>query len=291
VNPLERTAAAILATAALAAAPQERKVVPIPPETREAFRLSPFYAKMIDADGFPIVASEKVSDFALREAAYLIDAMLGARRDLREALVRARVRFSVMAAEEFTTDIPEHADLTPKDYWDRRARGLGATSIRPSVSCGEENLLCAPGDPYGTENILIHEFAHAIHEMALNAVDASFDGRLARTYRAAKDAGLWKGTYAATNRNEYWAEGVQSWFDTNRRDDAEHNHVDTREKLKAYDPALAGLIAEVFGEGPWRYVRPEKRPEPGHLAGYDRAKAKTFAWPDRLKNVDLRKKP
>ena len=44
--------------------------------------------------------------------------------------------------------------------------------------------------------------------------------------------------YAATDEHEYWAEGVQSWFDTNRENDAIHNHVDTREELLEYDPAL-----------------------------------------------------
>ena len=73
------------------------------------------------------------------------------------------------------------------------------------------------------------------------------------------DKGLWKDKYAANNRMEYWAEGVQSWFDTNRPPDHDHNHVDTREELKEYDPDLAALCAEVFGEDAWRYVRPHER--------------------------------
>jgi len=28
---------------------------------------------------------------------------------------------------------------------------------------------------------------------------------------------------------EYWAEAVQSWFDTNREPDHDHNHVNTRD--------------------------------------------------------------
>ena len=38
--------------------------------------------------------------------------------------------------------------MTPKAYWDKRARGLGATPERPAVSCGEENLLNLQGDWY-----------------------------------------------------------------------------------------------------------------------------------------------
>ena len=106
---------------------------------------------------------------------------------------------TVVRGCEMTTDVPEHSDLKPKAYWDRRARGLGATRERPSVSCGEENLLCMNGDPYSRENILIHEFGHAIQEMGLSQVDKTFRGRLKKSYEQAVGRGLWKGSYSATN--------------------------------------------------------------------------------------------
>jgi hypothetical protein len=231
----------------------------------------------------PVLASERVSDFALLEARFLIEQMIGHRPDVLAAIARNRVRFAVMAPRELTTDIPEHSDLTPKEHWDKRARGLGATEARPAVSCGEENLLGYRGDPYAVENILIHEFAHVIHERGMNSVDSTFDRRLRAAYDAAKRAGLWKGTYAGSNPMEYWAEGVQSWFDTNRENDSEHNHVNTRAELKPYDAGLAALLNEVFGDRDWRYVLPAKRvPVSAHLAGFDVAKAPAFAWPSRL---------
>ena len=95
-----------------------------------------------------------------------------------------------MAYNEMTTDIPEHSDLHPDFYWDRRARGLGATASRPSTSCGEENLLNFDGDPYLTENILIHEFSHAIHQMGLSRVDPDFDNRLKSLYEASMEKGV-----------------------------------------------------------------------------------------------------
>ncbi len=252
----------------------ERRVEPVPAR----LGLAPFYQKYVDAQGLPVVGSAKVSDFALLEAAYLIDHMLAKRPDIREAMIRNKVRLAVMASSERTTDIPEHHDLTPRKYWDRRARGLGATPDRPAVSCGEENLLGYQGDPYAAENILIHEFAHAIHEMGLKTIDHVFDGRLDKVYQAALAKGLWKGTYAATNRDEYWAEGVQSWFDTNRPPDHDHNHVDTREELEKYDPDLAKLIAEVFRDQSWRYQRPKQRTDKEHLQGFDPQKAPAFSW-------------
>jgi len=89
--------------------------------------------------------------------------------------------------------------------------------------------------------------------------------------------GLWKGKYAAKNHHEYWAEGVQSWFDDNREDDHDHNHVDTRKELLEYDPGLAKLCEEVFGETKLVYTKPGTRLV-GHLEGYDPEKAPKFEW-------------
>ena len=257
---------------------------PVPPPTtvRETFNLDPFYEQWIDVEGLPVVASAKVSPYAVKEAAWLIRQMVGHRQDILQALARNRVRFAVIAYNELTTQIPEHSNLQPDYYWDRRARGLGSTPARPAVSCGEENLLNYAGDPYSTENILVHEFAHAIHQMGLNTVDLGFDGRLETTFNAAKEKGLWKDTYAITNKAEYWAEGTQSWFDTNRANDDQHNHVDTRDKLKEYDPALASLLAEIFGDIDWRYTQAVSRVHLSHLQGFDPEQSPEFEWSPEL---------
>lgn len=253
-----------------------------PPTIKEKFELPDFYQQWIDVGGFPVVASETVNPYALREAAWLINKMLGHRPDILKALAENRVRFSIMAYNEMTTAIPEHSDLKPDFYWDRRARGLGATSHRPSVSCGEENLLNYPSDPYGTENILVHEFAHAIHQMGLSTVDPDFDKRLKVLYEAAMDKGLWKSTYASTNKEEYWAEGTQSWFNTNRENDAQHNHVSKRGILKEYDPDLAELLTEIYEDADWRYTNAVKRLNLPHLEGYNPDNAPKFEWPLEL---------
>ena len=259
----------------------EITVIEPPVELRQQLKLSPFYKKCVVAQGFAIVSSEKVCDPALREVAYVVNAMLAGRDDVRQALVQNKVRLAVMAPTELTCDIPEHSDLTPPAYWNRRARGLGATPSRPAVSCGEENVLAFPGDPYAAESIVVHEFAHAIHEMGLNTVDPTFNSRLKAIFTEAMREELWKGKYAASNHSEYWAEGVQSWFGTNRENDHDHNHVNTRDELQEYDPRLAKLIAESFPNNNWSYIRTDKRPpaETLHLKDFDRTQAPKFAWP------------
>src|SRR4051812_21002331 len=87
------------------------KVGPVPEALRKEWKLSPFYARHLDLDGFPVLSSAKVSDAGLVEAAYLINRMLAGRDDVRRALVRNRIRFVVMAPAEMTTDVPEHSDL------------------------------------------------------------------------------------------------------------------------------------------------------------------------------------
>ena len=72
-------------------------------------KLSPFYKNYVSAGGYPVVSSEKVNDYALKEAAYLINMMLAKRPDVREAMIRSGSRMIVMGYNEFTTDIPGHA--------------------------------------------------------------------------------------------------------------------------------------------------------------------------------------
>lgn len=269
----------------------------------QAFRYVPsdpdgipaFYTQRIFAHGYPIVGSANVNSLALHEAAFWIDQMLAHRPDIRDAMIQSGSRLCVIAWNEFTTDLPEFAWLgndavaelpgvNPKDYWDARARGLGGSETDPLCSCGEENLLAYPGDPYSTESILIHEFAHNIHLRGLVNVDPTFDGRLKTTYQRAMKAGLWKGKYASVNHHEYFAEGVQSWFDNNRENDHDHNHVNTRVELEQYDPGLAAICKEVFGETHLVYSKPPTRLQ-GHLQDYDPSKAPEFRWPKRLEQA------
>lgn len=259
------------------------QVTPVSLDLRNQMKLANFYQKRVAIGNFSVLGSKNVSDFALKEAAYLISQMTSIHPEYLQKLTENKVRFSVMARDEFTTDIPEHADLSPAIFWDKRARGLGATPARPSVSCGEENLLGIEGDPYKSENILIHEFAHALHAMAINDLDSSFNSRLEKCFELAVKEKIWFGTYAESNPAEYWAEGVQSWYDCNRANDREHGKIDSREDLIRSDPRLAKLIQEKLGEQNWRYVHISKRVlNEQHLKGFNSQDEQPFAWPKEL---------
>jgi len=93
-----------------------------------------------------------------------------------------------------------------------------------------------------------------------------------------------KPTYWALNSAEYWAEGVQAWYDTCRTMDHDHNHIHSRDQLQAYDPELAKLLKDVLGDTSWRFVSPRLRAGTRHLAGYDPATAPTVA---KLEHIEL----
>lgn len=261
-----------------------------------------YYSQVESANGLSVVASARVNPFAVKEAVYLANQMLANRPDVLAAIIKSGARLCIMSHTEFTTDLPEFEHLaeeespggeglSAKDYWDARARGTGGSDTDPFCSCAEENLLCYPGDPYSAECILIHEFAHCIHLRGMSNVDPTFDIRLRSAYDSAMKLGLWKGKYASVNHHEYFAEGVQSWFDNNRSDDHDHNHVDTRDELLEYDPTLAEICREVFGDTVLKYTKPINRLA-DHMAGYDPKSAPTFKWPNRLNNTrsEIRKK-
>lgn len=100
---------------------------------------------------------------------------------------------------------------------------------------------------------MIHEFAHTIHNVGIAPIHPEFNDELQASLDAAVAKGLWKNVYASTNIEEYWAEGVQDWFNVNAEvdndnGDGKHNKVNTREELKRYDPGLYAILVKYFPE-------------------------------------------
>ena len=215
-------------------------------------KLNPFYKKYLNANGIHIIASWRVPDSAMYAAHRTLTALTGyLPAGVLKAMTDIGTRVGVMARYEGTTDIPEHAHLARDTSlnWDLRARGLGGTKWLPLTTCAEENILGYQIDKYHAEDILVHEFAHSIHLIGILTVYPDFNERLKKAYDAALAAGKWKDTYAATNIEEYWAEGVQDWFNVNAevpKPDGKHNQVNTRKELKAYDRGLYDILSEFF---------------------------------------------
>lgn len=218
--------------------------------------IDPFYKKYLDADGISIVSSENVSDEALIRAQHVITVMLSKRPDVKQVMMENGCKVMIIGRNEEVCDLPEYAHIcdTPEDiaHWNKRARGFGgAPEDAFSASCGEENVLCMKGDRYKGESILVHEFAHLIHTVGIVGVDPGFNSELEALRQHAIEKGRWENTYAISNKEEYFAEAVQSFFDCNRyseKPNGVHNDVNTREKLKTYDPEMYDLLLRYFPE-------------------------------------------
>lgn len=223
-------------------------------EPPKELNLSPFYTKYMDVNGLSVCSSDKVPDSCFAAAYITFDALTRMLPDeVMKSLLDHGARVTIMAKDEMTCDIPEHAHLAndPNTDWNKRARGLGGTLWLPMSSCAEENIMCYPGDHYWREDITIHEFAHTIHNVGISPVYPDFNNELKEALDEALANGKYLKTYAKYNIEEYFAEGVQSWFNVNTEVDSDegdgvHNKVNTREELKRYDPKLYYIIARFF---------------------------------------------
>jgi len=244
--------------------------------------LDPFYTQHAVADGLLIVSSDKVSKYARAEAAYLVKKLLVHRPDVLKRLVDKGAYIGVMAHNEMTRALPEFRKMSP--WWDKRARGLGGNP----VTCGEENLLAFKGDPYRGENIFIHEFAHALHGAFVD-VEPALKARLKALFEKTKATERFSG-YGMGSFGEFWAEGVQSWFNCNRGggfaalgpDGKPICQVNDREQMKTHMSALAALLDETFRKNEWVYAPVAQRLDEPHLKGYNPSTAPTFRWPPEV---------
>jgi hypothetical protein len=231
-------------------------IQPVP----DSLGVDPFYRKYVDADGIPVLASDKVPDDALLVARDIVNSMLAMRPDVRQVMIERRWRTGVIAEVEMTMDIPEYSRLkrpgapagepvvqADRDYHANRSRGLGGN---PTTGA-EENLLGYPGTRYYGEHIFVHEFSHAVMS-GLRTADPELYAQIKVAYDSAMAAGKYvhsdgRRHYATTNQNEYWAEGAQWWFFSNYGECfAGQVTVETPEEFRAYDPTLFELLSQVF---------------------------------------------
>ena len=227
-----------------------------------------FYAKHVVASGIPILSSARVPDEALLAARAMVRDMLSNRPDLAAWLQRNGYRVAIIAEDEALLDLPENAHwtkpapddprltrcekkhyeerigrLTDRAYWDARARGIGGQRTVGS----EEDVLGLDTSRYYGETILVHEFAHNIL-FAIQAVDPALYARVEAAYANALANDLWLNEYATTTVQEYWAEGTQFWFESNRLTVVDGTRILNRDDLARYDPALHAVLARAYGE-------------------------------------------
>jgi alpha-glucosidase len=204
---------------------------------------SGFFAKRLDYDGIAIKAPTNVVDEALFAAHGRLSMMLSNLLSVRLKLRAAGAELHIIGRDQVTTDLPEwrHDKGKPLAEYhgltrDQRTRGMGGLL----TSCGEENLLKLEKDRYRGRDICVHEFAHNI--LGYGASSAVRD-KVRAQRRRSLDRGLWVGSYAGSNYDEFFAE-LSMWYFGTHGDLGMKGAKPTngRDGLKAYDPEAFALL-------------------------------------------------
>ena len=208
---------------------------------------SGFYAKRLDYEGIPIKAPTNVVDEALFAARERLSMMLSNLPSVRASLRAAGAELHIIGRDQVTTDLPEWRQDKGKPLAeyngltrDQRTRGMGGLL----TSCGEENLLKLEKDRYRGRDICVHEFAHNILGYG---VSSTFREKVRQQYRRSLERGLWVGSYAGSNYDEFFAELTMWHFGTH----GDLHMKDPkpavgREGLKAYDPEAFTLLDDFY---------------------------------------------
>ena len=235
-----------------------------PPETVGA---EAFYQKYVDARGIPILSSGRVSDEALLAARDMAQEMLADRPEFAAWLAANDYRVAIIAEDEALLDLPDKAHWTKparddprltrceikhydgrigaksdRQYWDERARGIGGERTVGS----EEDVLGLPTSRYFGETIFVHEMAHNVL-FAIEAVDPALFAEIEAAYANALANDLWLNEYATTTIQEYWAEGTQVWFNSNKLVVVDGQRILDHPDLAAYDPRLFAALGRAYG--------------------------------------------
>jgi dipeptidyl aminopeptidase/acylaminoacyl peptidase len=245
------------------------------------FKVDPYYAKLTFAREFTVLGSKNVSDTALLQANDVIRKMFAYRHDILKALIADGVRLVVLARNEKLSDLPEFKDTGKQAGFDE-VRFLDYTPALKLLVVPEENVLGLPGEPFSGKCQVVSVFAKALYqvtglrpvdpsfagqrgkqqyELRVKRMDIEFDNALKKAHEAATSKSLWKGTAAGRSRAEYWAAGVEAYFDAAGAGTAPNladRPITTREALKAYDPDLFALVDETMAyreHVDWRWKR------------------------------------
>jgi hypothetical protein len=245
------------------------------------FKIDPYYAKFTYAREFIVLGSKHVGDEALLTANDIIRKMFAYRHDILKALIADGARLVVLGRREKLSDLPEFKDAKGKGGFDE-VRYLEYAADRKLIVVPEENVLGFAREPFAGRCMVISLFAKALYqvtglrpvdpnfemqrgkqqyELRVKRMDVDFDHRLQKLFDDARAKRRWSGTAAAQNRAEYWAAGVEVYFDAagegHAPNDAERP-ITTRAALKAYDADLYAIVDETMayaGHVDWRFAR------------------------------------
>jgi hypothetical protein len=239
----------------------------VPPPAQ--LKVPAYYTKFTYAREFPVLGSKHVRDEALLAANDTIRKMFAYRHDILKAMIADGARLVVLGRSEKLSDLPEFQEARKQPAFDE-VRYLDYRPALKLMVVSEEDVLRLPQAPLAGKDVVVSAFARGLYlvaglrpvlpdfdkqrsrqqyELRVKRLDIEFDKRLSKLYEEARADGLWQGTTAARDRGEYWAAGVEAYFDATGPGQPPHGAdrpITTREALRAYDPALFALVDETM---------------------------------------------
>lgn len=189
----------------------------------------------------PSVISEVFPDFeSLRpEEKNVLSAAVAPLAHFLPKLKHCGARHYLLGLDRNLSDIPGYGGLAERTTFDGRfygsLRGVGGVA----TVTGIEALTTASR---GGFNTVAHEFAHQVHNCAL---DASTRNRIEILFLNAKKEKRFLDYYSAANEWEYFAQGYEAFISIYKRPNAGVTGRHTREELKKIDPDLYDLFLEI----------------------------------------------
>jgi hypothetical protein len=154
-----------------------------------------------------------------------------------DSLVAAGATHEVFPVAESLTDAPSRGDLRDQTTFDGRAyehlRGVGGLS----AATGVEKLREASGFGFHT---FAHEFAHQVHAWGL---PPALRTEVEALYARARGEGRCLDWYAASNVEEYFAQGYEAFVSHAKRGCLKDTERHTRAELASRDPDLHRFLA------------------------------------------------
>lgn len=193
------------------------------------------------ASPLPPVVSEVFPDFEnLRpEEKKVLSAAIAPLAHFLPRLKTCGAKHYLLGLDRNLSDIPGYGGLAERTTFDGRfygsLRGVGGVA----TVTGIEALTIAAR---GGFNTVAHEFAHQIHNCAL---DAPTRNRVEKLFINAKKENRFLDYYSAANEWEYFAQGYEAFISVYKRPNAGVTGRHTREELKTIDPDLYQFFLEI----------------------------------------------
>jgi len=220
-----------------------------------------FYKKFASANGIPVMSSDNVTDYALKESARIIQ---GVTRNLQpgflDALIARTERISMWGSGETACSIPEVARPCFLQHF---SGGMAFDNI---LILQETSFECDDRGNAWIGRVLIHEFGHSIN-FVFDDVQPGLQKQLDDAYANAQANQIWPpDEYAMTDDYEYFAVGEQTWFEANEVRHCEMGFCN-KSQLQENDPELYAVEAQALTGPDWLYkcdefCDPDSKSEP-----------------------------